>query len=149
MIVKLGTYNAHIEAVKRLMVPHWEEVAKHKDRMVLAPDWDKYAALDDQGKLFVVYIFTDDYELIGYSYNFLDTHIHYKDLVVASNDAIYVSPEHRNSPAGLRLIKATKATAKVLGADLMLWHAKQGSALDKLFIAKRLQVQDTIYSEPL
>ena len=131
------------------MVPHWHEVAKHKDRMVLAPDWDKYAALEAQGKLFVVYVLDDDYNLLGYSFNFLDTHIHYKDLMVANNDAIYISPADRNSMAGLRLIKATKLRASELGAKLMIWHAKQGSALDKLFIAKRLQVQDTIYSEPL
>ena len=149
MIIQYGSFDRYKADVERLMVPHWHEVAKHKDRMVLAPDWDKYAALEGQAKLFVVYVLDDDYNLLGYSFNFLDTHIHYKDLLVASNDALYVSPEARNSMAGMRLICATKARASELGAALMLWHAKQGSQLDKLFIAKRLQVQDVIYSEPL
>lgn len=149
MIIQYASFDQHRAEVERLMVPHWHEVAKHKDRMVLAPDWAKYADLEAHGKLFVVYVLDDDYNLLGYSFNFLDTHIHYKDLIVASNDALYVSPAARNSAAGLRLIRATKDRAAELGAKLMLWHAKQGSALDKLFLAKRLQVQDVIYSEPL
>lgn len=149
MIIQYGTFDQHIEQVKALMVPHWHEVAKHKDLMVLAPDWGKYQALEEAGKLLVVYVLSDDYTLLGYSYNILDNHLHYKDVVVASNDALYVCPSARNSAAGLRLMKATKDYAIMRGANLMLWHAKQGSQLDRLFIAKRLQVQDTIYSEPL
>ena len=135
--------------VQSLLEEHWQEVAKNKELMVLAPDWERYQALHAAGMMFTLYAWDDDYNLLGYSCNILDRHMHYKGLTVASNDVLFVSKAHRASSVGLRLMAATKAAAKVHGAQLMLWHAKADSALDRILKAKRLAVQDIIYSETL
>lgn len=132
-----------------LLDAHYDEVAKNKRLMVLRPDWDKYYQLEHEGKILAVGAFLDN-KLVGYSVNFVDYHIHYADLMVCSNDIIYITPELRASPLGLRLMVVTRELAKEYGAKLMLWHAKEHSALDKILRRRKAaKVQDIVFSEEL
>lgn len=137
-----------IEHSAKLFTAHYAEVAKNKDLMVLSPDWERYAYIEQSGKLLVLGAYVDG-ELVGYSVNFVDYHLHYSGLKVCSNDLLFVHPDFRQSPLGLRLMKDTKRHARFYGCALMLWHAKEGSALDQLLQRKRLPVQDIIYADKL
>lgn len=143
--IRLATI-AEVEAREDLTTAHWEEVAKHKELMVLAPDWERYAALERLGMLLTLGAFTEDNEMVGYSTGILTTHIHYKDLRYYQNDALFLSPEVRRSRLGLRLIQSTEDEAAKRGARFVCWHAKQGSALDSLLSKKGYGVQDIIYA---
>lgn len=147
-IVRLSCFYA-ANQVDALLRDHWEEVAKNKDLMALAPDWDRYAMLENSGNLFTLFALEGS-RVVGYSCNVIDKHMHYKELTIASNDVLFVAPDQRGT-VGLRLINETEKHAKQQGAQLMLWHAKQDSQLDKLLKAKakRYSVQDIIYSTPL
>lgn len=136
------------EHVEGLLQEHYDEVAKNKDLMVLDPDWDKYFVLEEAGKLITVLAFEGS-TCVGYCVSLLDTHLHYKGLLHSLNDVIFLHRDHRASSLGLRLIKQTEDEARARGAQLMLWHAKEGSALSKIMQAKRRPVQDIVYSHEL
>lgn len=130
-----------------LLQAHWEEVAKNKHLMRLNPAWDTYRDLERAGALFVLGAWADT-TLVGYSATFLNRHIHYSDLIYAQNDVLFVVPEHRG--CGGRLMVATEREAKERGAQIMLWHAKPDSVLDrKLDQSVRYSVQDILYSREL
>lgn len=131
-----------------LFADHWDEVAKNKHVMVLNPDWTAYKLLESQHKLLVLAAFIDG-KLVGYSANIINRHLHYFDLVICNNDILFVHKDHRSSPVGLRLIRETEKMAKQAGAQMMLWHAKQQTALDKIMPKLKYQVQDIIYSKEI
>jgi hypothetical protein len=111
------------DELQLLLVDHYEELTLNKHQVKLNPDWDRYFELERQGKL---HLFTlrDQTELVGYSVFFLDTHIHYKDLMVATNDIIYLKKSDRLGISGIRLIKYSEQQMKLLGADKITWHVK-------------------------
>lgn len=131
-----------------LFEDHWEEVARNKELMVLNPDIEKYRALEKVGKLVCVFAYYND-EIVGYSANILDNHLHYKDLVVAYNDVIYIPQEHRNISLGSILIKTTEKVCKEHGANLMFWHAKENTALSSILPHMGAKVQEIVFSKEL
>lgn len=135
-------------AAQALLEKHWDEIARNKRVMVLKPDVKRYHNLEAAGLLFTVGAYVDA-QLVGYSVNIVSPHLHYSDLVVASNDVLYIDPEHRAGKLGLRLMRATEGIAKEAGAQLMLWHAKQGTRLNDLLPRLGYGVQDIIYSKEL
>jgi len=134
------------EEVQGLLLEHWQEVAKHKELMVLDPDWDKYQKLTDEGTMFSL-VLRKDGALVGYSANILGPHLHYQGLTVAINDVLYVAPGNRGA-AALRLMAETRTLAKTKGARAMLWHAKPGTSLSSL-LRKSATLQDEVYLQPL
>lgn len=143
-----GRYADFIANAGQLLQEHWEEVAKNKGIMVLKPDNRRYIAMEQHGILFTLVAY-DHGKLVGYSLNFINQHLHYADLRYAQNDVLFVKDEYRNSPWGLKLIKETERVAREKGARMMLWHAKQGTQLDKIMPRLKYGVQDIIYSKEL
>jgi predicted GNAT superfamily acetyltransferase len=139
---------AALQEAHPLFVRHYDELTTNKGLMVLKPDWGRYFVLEEAGKLLVLVAYAGD-DMVGYSVNLLDTNLHYADLAVCTNDLLFVLPEHRVSPLGLRLMKHTREGGRRSGAAMMVWHAKEHSPLSKLLSRKQLKVQDIIYSEPL
>ena len=135
-----------IERAWDLLCAHREELTTNPDLIVLKPRVAAYETLEDAGKLLVLGLFDGD-DLVGYSANLIDCNLHYGDLLVCQNDVLFVSPAHRQSRGGLLLIRTTEQEAKLRGAALMLWHAKPGTALEKLMPALGYRVQDIIHSK--
>lgn len=106
-----------------LLQKHYDELTLNKDVVELAPDWARYADIEEAGKL---YIFTlrDGPTLVGYSLFFLDTHLHYADLLVASNDVLFVDPAYRKTGDGAKLIQFSEDCLTALGARKITWHVK-------------------------
>lgn len=124
---------------------HYDEVALNKRVMQLAPDWTRYEALDEAGILHILGAFAGD-ALVGYSVNFITTHLHYRELVHLQNDVLFVTGEHRGG-VGKRLIYATEQLAVAEGCKLVLWHAKPGTDLNGLLEKLHYGVQDIIWSK--
>lgn len=137
-----------IEAAGPLVLEHWDEIARNKEVMVLKPNIPVYRALEEAGALIGLGAF-DGEAMVGYCVSIISNHLHYADLVYTSNDVIFISATHRGSSAGIRLMRETERIAKERGSQLMLWHAKPGTALVE--ILPRMGgyiVQDVIYSKP-
>lgn len=141
-----------------LLKQHWLEVAKHKDILVLRPDWDRYAAMAASGNLFAIAAWVSvidgdeqKEEMVGYSANLLFKHLHYADATVCQNDVLFVAEDYRKSRIGMQLMRETERIASARGAKLMLWHAKEGTALDRMLGRPNsgYDVQDIIYGKEI
>ena len=130
---------------------HYEEVARNKTVMVLAPDWDRYEDLDDRGLLMSIGVwahYSTHTELAGYSVNIVGSHLHYRDLLVAQNDVFFVRRPFRQGTLGTRLLRETRKQAKACGARLVLFHAKENTSFERLLRATPgMGVQDIIFSQ--
>lgn len=131
-----------------LFEEHWEEVALNKHVMVLKPDWERYRAMEQQGAILALAAFEAN-EMVGYSVNFLMRHLHYADLCICSNDILFVTGPRRAGRLGLHLIRETEKAAKAKGTRLMLWHAKQNTALATIMPKLGYGVQDIIFSKEI
>lgn len=131
-----------------LIQEHWDEVAKNKELMILKPRYEVYRDLDNKGNLINLFAFVDG-KIVGYSINILSYHLHYADLYTAMNDIIFITKEYRDTPLGLRLIAETEKACKEAGVKLMLWHAKEDSALAKILPRRKCKVQDIVFSKQL
>lgn len=127
---------------------HWDEVAKNKELMILKPRYEVYRDLDNKGNLINLFAFVDG-KIVGYSINILSYHLHYADLYTAMNDIIFITKQYRDTPLGLRLIAETEKACKEAGVKLMLWHAKEDSALAKILPRRKCKVQDIVFSKQL
>lgn len=112
-----------INEVEPLLHLHYEELTLNKDIVKLDPDWDRYAAMEHAGGFHVFTARLGD-KLIGYSAFFLNTHLHYKSLMVAQNDVFYIVENHRCGTAAMRLIRYSEDRLRELGAQKVIYHAK-------------------------
>src|SRR5574343_582765 len=94
-----------------LLSAHYDELVKLKEIFVIDGDYERYADLEESGKLITLLAFEGDV-LVGYSVNILNNHLHYKDVLVCYNDLLFIHPSKRNTPLGLRLIKETEKAAR-------------------------------------
>ena len=146
--IRLCTYDEFVVIADPLFEEHYEEIARNKQIMKLKPNYNLYEALDSTGWLFV-YVAMQDNVCIGYSMNIMMHHLHYADLRIAQNDILFVKKELRGGRLGLRLLKATEDYAKSEGCKLMLWHAKENTALAKLLPKLKYGVQEIMYSKEI
>ena len=146
--IKLATVDEMLAKASVLFEEHYEEIARNKEVMKLKPDEKAYRNLEEANQIFILSAWQDDV-LIGYSVNFVLNHPHYADLLLAQNDLLYIKKEMRGSRAGLKLIKETETHATSLGCKLMLWHAKENTALGAILPRLKYGVQDIIYSKEL
>lgn len=135
-------------AVVELFHAHWDEIALNKELMRLKPMLDKYYDIEANGMLLIIGAYADG-ELVGYSVNFLNQHLHYADLWVCMNDIVFISQDMRKTGIGIGLLKRTEELAKERGAQMMLWHVKQNTALSALLPRMDYKVQDIVFSKGL
>jgi GNAT superfamily N-acetyltransferase len=130
-----------------LLLAHWNEIARNKDVMRLDPMVERYEALEKLGLLIGLFAYDED-ELVGYCVSIVNHgHLHYRDLITVSNDVLFVQPEYRGAArVGYRLMRETERLAKDRGAHLVLWHAKEHTALASMLPRMGYEVQDIVYS---
>ena len=146
--IRLCTYDEFKVLADPLFEEHYEEIARNKQIMKLKPNYKLYEALDATGWLFI-YVAMQGDVCFGYSMNIMIHHLHYADLRIAQNDILFVKKEFRGGRLGLRLIKVTEDHAKSEGCKLMLWHAKENTALAKLLPKLKYGVQEIMYSKEI
>lgn len=145
--IEIGTIKEVLDNVP-LLAKHWDEVARDKELCVLLPDYQKYAALEKLGHLLTLVARVNGI-LVGYSVTIIDSHLHYADVIVGTNDVLFVHPDYRSSPLGLRLIKRTEEECEALGVNSYSWRAKEGTPLHRIFEAKRYYKHEINYTKRL
>ena len=146
--IRLCTLDEFKVVADPLFEEHYEEIARNKQVMKLKPNWPSYHAVDKIGWLFIYLAMQNDV-CIGYSMNIMMHHLHYADLKVCQNDVLFVKKEFRGGRLGLRLLKVTEDHARSEGCKLMLWHAKENTALAKLLPKLKYGVQEIMYSKEI
>ena len=147
MIIRPILATDYLDQMWPLLAAHREELTVYPEIMQLSPDVETYLRLEDAGKLLSLGVFDDD-DLVGYSVNIVTRNPHY-DVLVCQNDVLYLAPEHRLGPLGLRLIRDTERHAREAGALIMIWHARQGTSLDNILPRMRYITQEILYSRVL
>lgn len=110
-----------------LLELHYRELTLHQDVVKLAPKWADYITLDAMGRLAVLTAREDSGLLVGYNIFFINTHMHYADLMVAVNDVFYIRGTNRPGPLALRFLRYTETALKGLGARKLAYHTKYGN----------------------
>ena len=142
------TITDKIQLTTMLQRLHWEEVARNKHLMVLDPALELYSRIEKSGALFAVMCRHGE-KIVGYSVNILSRNLHYRSLIMCTNDVLFIAKEHRVGRTALRIIEATEREAAKRGARMMLWHAKEQTALAAILPRMGCSVQDIIYSKEL
>lgn len=135
-------------AIVDLFHSHWDEIALNKALMKLKPMLDKYYQIEANGMLLIIGAYADG-ELVGYSVNFMNQHLHYADLWTCMNDIVFIRKDMRKTGIGAGLLKRTEELAKQRGAQMMLWHVKENTALAALMPRIGYGVQDIVFSKGL
>lgn len=126
-----------------LLNQHYEELTLNKHVIKLNPDWAEYDRREKAGK-FVLITMRDKTTLIGYSAWFINAHIHYMDLIVASNDVLYLKKEYRTGMTGVKLLKKSEEIIKALGANKLTWHIKESNDFSPILKRMGYGVEDII-----
>lgn len=110
--------------IEPLLRRHYAEIALHKDRIPLAPDWGRYEVMEAAGGLLICTARLDR-ALIGYAVFFLQHHIHYLHTFVAMNDVLFLDEPHRRGRTGIRLMQFAEEQLRARRVDRVLWHVKR------------------------
>lgn len=136
-----------IGTITDLMREHWLE-----NESEVAPDGPKpiveaYAALEASGGISAFGAF-DGENMVGYVVCIVARHHHY-GFAFAQHDVLFVSHAYRSSGLGLRLIRRAEEDARERGARMMVWHAKPGSALERIMSRRGYAVEDVMLRKEL
>ena len=137
--------------IEQLLERHWQEVAFYKD-IPLEPDWELYQVTESIGRL---RIFTARIrgELVGYAAFLLNRNPHYKSSWQASQDVLFVAPEHRNGRIGAHLILFAERRLRMEKPPVQVTyqHSKASEELDIGPLLDRLgyELVDSIWAKRL
>lgn len=115
----------YLPQVGALLAANWAETGFDFE---FRPDVAAYQRLYDAGMCFAVGAFEGD-EVLGYCTVTVVPHPHNPAVVVASNDALYVRPDHRRGLLAGRLIVTAEREARARGARRFTWHTRAGTDL--------------------
>lgn len=134
------------EEIKPLIKIHWREIAHYQD-IDLDPDWDFYSKAEAANCL-RVFTARKEGKLIGYALYFLKSNAHYKGSLQASQDILFVHPEHRGK-LGMKLIKWCDAQLQAEGVQVVYHHVKTAHNFGPLLERMGYQAVDIIFAKRL
>lgn len=129
------------DEIQPLLRQHYDELTWRKEKFTLDPDRERYLALETAGRL-RVYSMRRDGILVGYSCYLVSPALHYKGVLMAVNDVLYVSPEER----GLEPIKFMRWCEKELkndGVQCITLHIKKSMNWGRLAERMGYEVVET------
>ena len=145
-VIAVEIYEDIIEELKPLLEEHWKEIALYQDKFSLDPAYDKYQDMSDAGSLNIVTCRIDD-EIVGYFIAFISKHLHYKETTYATNDILYLAPEHRGGELAYKIFSFAEQTLKDLGVDVLTLSMKTILPFDSLCEALGYTYVERTYSK--
>lgn len=145
-MIKFQTESIRVVEIEgsSILNDNYEELTINKQVVKLNPDWYKYQKLEQAGNL-KVFTVRDSDVLIGYCIFFIDTHIHYKDLLVATNDVLYLTKAYRKGTTGIKLIKYADSTLRNIGVNKITWHIKDSLDFSPILIRIGYKKEDSLF----
>jgi GNAT superfamily N-acetyltransferase len=132
--------------IRPLLERHWNDIAVNKDKIKLNPDWDAYHSLEQDGKL-KIFTAREQGELVGYFVVIVHRNLHYKDHLFASNDVIFLHPDHRKGRTGIKLVQFSEKCLKEDGVSVLAINTKVHKPFDKLMQFLGFSLVERIYSK--
>ena len=121
LVFALEPFQKIAHELSPLFLRHWNELAVDRDRVPLDPDWDRYYDLATVGVLQVMTARCGGV-LVGYIFNLIGPHLHYRSTRHVEIDMFWLDPAYRGGLFALRWFRANEAEMKRLGAKKI--HAR-------------------------
>ena len=134
-----------------LFEQHYREIAVDQDAIPLDPDWDRYFWLSLNGML-VVRTARCDKVLVGYIFNLVGPHLHYRSTLHAEIEMFWLDPAYRGSAFALRWFRENEAHLRSLGVKRVGVATKNGYMSGRVgLIFKRLGYKpiETVWARTL
>lgn len=134
-----------IGEIQPLAERHWSEIAHFKD-IPLAVDWDAFLAADKAGGL---RLFTARAAglMVGYAVFFVRRNGHYSGSFQASQDVIFIAPEHRGF--GRKFIDWCDSQLRDEGVQVVSHHVKVAHNWGAMLESLGYEMVDVIYQRRL
>ena len=117
------------DGLEEMLVRHWNEVGLDRDKVPLAMDWGRIYREEAAGKIKALSC-RQHGNLVGYNAFIVNTSFHYRDTVLALNDAVFIEPKQRGE-AGLRLILEAEKGLREMGVVKVFYHSKVDAILGR------------------
>lgn len=134
--------------IEHLIEQHYQELTLDPDVMKLAPSWNIYRRRIADGSMVATGI-SHEGQLIGYCVWFLSSHLHYENNLVANNDVLFITAEHRKGMLGIKFIKYQEQVLQELGVSKVLWHVKLAKDFRKILHRMGYHDEDIIVGRAL
>lgn len=116
MIYSEETFATYQEA-KELIRLNVDETGFDKELFNL--DLNMYEVMDSVGML-KVYTAREYGVLVGYAvFVVVESQLHYKGIKAATNDVLFIAPEHRKGSAGFKLLKYAEQKLRGIGVRIL------------------------------
>ena len=126
--------SAALEEAKPLLQEHWKESESHYG-FPLDPDYDQYLAMQAQG-LLRSYSAREDGKLVGYAVYLVGCNNHYKTVLMAKQDVIFIQRENR---VKLGFVEWTFGQLKKIGVKAVVVNVKaHNKSFDEYLYIERL-----------
>ena len=117
-----------------LLPAHYEELALHKNKVPLQPQWNIYFDREENGNLiFVTARDSELNEIVGYFIGFIANGLHYETCLTCHMDIFYIRKDLRNGRLGVKLFKFVEAELKKLKVDRWYVGSKSHADISSLF----------------
>ena len=126
----------------------YEEIVHNKDVQNLAPDWDIYKILEDQG-LLMIFTCRDASELVGYFVVIVTPDLHSKGSVLAVADVIFLDKDYRTGLTGYKLFKFAEDCVRKDGFKTLHVTTTEMHPIDSLMIRLGYSKIETKYEKVL
>ena len=117
-------FHAIAHELPPLFREHWAELALNRDVIPLAPDWDRYYAMDVAGTLRILTMRVPSGQLVGYVFLMVGPHLHYATTLWGQVDIFWIDPVYRQGWTGIRFLKTLIRDAKSMGVVNLLMGTK-------------------------
>lgn len=118
MQIRPERYSDCIDDIMRLAPSHWTEVEWEPEKLPLRINHEFFENADRQGALLTLTA-REESKLVGYVMWIMSVNPKHAGAVVASNEVLYVDPEHRGHLLGPRLLRESEALIRRAGVKVM------------------------------
>ncbi len=112
-IIKVERFSDIQDELHALHALHWQETEKHRHGLTMNPDYAEFCRRERCGGL-IQFTLRDGDELVGNMRMYLSTSIHTQTRY-ASEDTIFIKPEHRGGFAALAMMRFAEKCLLSLG----------------------------------
>lgn len=144
------TFDELMEEGIPLFHAHGEEVDLYQEYFQVSPDYDMYNTLSDLGVLHITTARDEEQggQLVGYLFFFVNNHPHYKEVVYANNDLIYVDPSCRGKGVAKGMFSAAEEDLKEgFDVSVISFHMKSAHPFKELAESMGYEEAEIMYSK--
>ena len=128
---QVESFTKCLSELKGLFDEHYQEIGNDPNSVELNPDYDAYSLLEENNSLHLVTVRSEGL-LVGYYLSVISPMLHFKHIINAYNDAIFVKKEYRKGTVGYKLIKKSLKLLEDMGVNCVTLHTKTKQPFDKL-----------------